>query len=130
MGCPSNIFHQTTCNGQAWGAAKALFCKNIMEAREAREHESDSKQNHQVEGPICMRRSGQEHLGGATSWSTYSQSNKASMSVLEKNRARRSKKAPKPMGPGRTASPLFKASDAPLRQLSLPFSSLFVCLSL
>jgi hypothetical protein len=62
--------------------------------------------------------------------STYSQSNKASMSVLEKNRARRSKKAPKPMGPGRTASPLFKASDAPLRQLSLPFSSLFVCLSL
>jgi hypothetical protein len=37
-GCPSNIFYQTTCKGQAWGAAKALFCRNIMEACEAREH--------------------------------------------------------------------------------------------
>jgi hypothetical protein len=32
------------------GAAKALFCRNIMEACDAREHGSDSKQNHQVEG--------------------------------------------------------------------------------
>jgi hypothetical protein len=37
-GCPSNIFYQTTCKGQSWGAAKALFCRNIMEACEAREH--------------------------------------------------------------------------------------------
>jgi hypothetical protein len=53
-GCPSNIFHQTTCKGQAWGAAKALFFKNIMEACEAREHGSDSKQKHQVGGPIMQ----------------------------------------------------------------------------
>jgi hypothetical protein len=32
------------------GAAKALFCRNIMEACDAREYGSDSKQNHQVEG--------------------------------------------------------------------------------
>jgi hypothetical protein len=47
-------YYQTTCNGQAWGAAKALFCKNIMEACEAREHGSDSKKNHQVEGAIMQ----------------------------------------------------------------------------
>jgi hypothetical protein len=36
------------------GAAKALFCRNIMDACEAREHGSDSKQNHQVEGAIIQ----------------------------------------------------------------------------
>jgi hypothetical protein len=36
------------------GAAKALFCRNIMEACEAREHGFDSKQNHQVEGAIMQ----------------------------------------------------------------------------
>jgi hypothetical protein len=54
MGCPSNIFYQTTCKGQAWGAAKALFCRNIMDACEAREHGSDSKRKHQVEGAIMQ----------------------------------------------------------------------------
>jgi hypothetical protein len=55
MGCPSNIFYQNTCKGQAWGgAAKALFYRNIMEACEEREHGSDSKQNHQVEGAIMQ----------------------------------------------------------------------------
>jgi hypothetical protein len=54
MGCPSNIFYQTTCIGQAWGEAKALFCRNIMEACQAREHGSDSRQNHQVEGSIMQ----------------------------------------------------------------------------
>jgi hypothetical protein len=36
------------------GAAKALFCRNIMEACEAREHGGDSKKNHQVEGIIMQ----------------------------------------------------------------------------
>jgi hypothetical protein len=36
------------------GAAKALFCRNIMEACEAREHGGDSKKNHQVEGAIMQ----------------------------------------------------------------------------
>jgi hypothetical protein len=54
MGCPSNIFYQTTCKGQAWGAAEALFCRNIMEACEAREHGGESKQNHQVEWAIMQ----------------------------------------------------------------------------
>jgi hypothetical protein len=50
MGCPSNIFYQTTCKVEAWGAAKALFCRNIMEACEAREYGSESKRKHEVEG--------------------------------------------------------------------------------
>jgi hypothetical protein len=54
MGCPSNIFYQTTCKGQAWGAAKALFCRNIIDACEAREYGGDSKRKHQVEGAIVQ----------------------------------------------------------------------------
>jgi hypothetical protein len=36
------------------GAAKALFCRNIVETCEAREHGGDSRQNHQVEGSIMQ----------------------------------------------------------------------------
>jgi hypothetical protein len=36
------------------GAAKALFCRNIMEACEVREHGGDSKRKHQVEGAIMQ----------------------------------------------------------------------------
>jgi hypothetical protein len=43
-GMPLQHFSETTCKGQAWGAAKALFCWNLVEACEAREHGSDSKQ--------------------------------------------------------------------------------------
>jgi hypothetical protein len=63
MGCPSNIFHQTACKGQAWGAAKALFCRNIMEACEAREHGGDSKENHQVEGAIMQAKEWKRMFG-------------------------------------------------------------------
>jgi coproporphyrinogen III oxidase-like Fe-S oxidoreductase len=52
--CPFNIFYQTTCKGQAWGAAKALFCRNIIDSCEAREHGGDSKRKHQVEGAIMQ----------------------------------------------------------------------------
>jgi hypothetical protein len=36
------------------GAAKAWFCKNIMDACEAREHGGDSKRKHQVKGAIMQ----------------------------------------------------------------------------
>jgi hypothetical protein len=36
------------------GEAKALFCRNLMEACESREHVSDSKKNNQVEGSIMQ----------------------------------------------------------------------------
>jgi hypothetical protein len=44
----------TFIKGQAWGASKALFCRNTMEACEARKYGIDSKQNHQVEGAIMQ----------------------------------------------------------------------------
>jgi hypothetical protein len=51
---PPTFFVKATCKGQAQGAAKALFSRKIMEACEAKEYGSDSKQRHQVEGPITQ----------------------------------------------------------------------------
>jgi hypothetical protein len=83
-GCPSNIFYQTTCKVQAWeGAAKALFCRNIMEACEASEYESESKRKHQVEGSIMHTEEWTRTLGRCT----RSRSNK--LEWTRENRAKR-----------------------------------------
>jgi hypothetical protein len=97
MRCPFNISNHM--QGQAWGAAKTLFCRNIMEACEAREYGSESKRKHQVEGVIMQAKEWTRTFGRCT----RSRSNKASMSALEKNQAR--------------------------GEVSLPSSSLFVCSS-
>jgi hypothetical protein len=44
MGCPFNIL-SNHMQGQAWGAAKALFCRNIMEACEAGSMEVSQREN-------------------------------------------------------------------------------------
>jgi hypothetical protein len=49
------------------GAAKALFCRNIMEACEAREYGSESKPKHQVEGIIMQAKEWTRRLEGARS---------------------------------------------------------------
>jgi hypothetical protein len=51
---PPTSFIKPHAKTSMGGAAKALFCRNIMEACEAREHGSDSKQNHQVEGAVMQ----------------------------------------------------------------------------
>jgi hypothetical protein len=66
MGCPSNKFYRTTCKVQAWGAAKALFCRNIMEACEAREYGSESRRKHQVEGAIMQAKEWTRAFGRCT----------------------------------------------------------------
>jgi hypothetical protein len=66
MGCPFNIFYHTTCKVQAWGAPKALFCRNIMEACEAREYGSESKRKHQAEGIIMQAKEWTRMLGRCT----------------------------------------------------------------
>jgi hypothetical protein len=48
------------------GAAKALFCRNIMEACEAREYGSDSKRKHQVEGAIMQAKEWTRTFGRCT----------------------------------------------------------------
>jgi hypothetical protein len=85
---PFNISNHM--QGQAWGAAKALFCRNIMEACEAKEYGSDSKRKHQVEGAIMQAKEWTRTFGRCT----RSRSNKASMSALEKNQEEERGKSP------------------------------------
>jgi hypothetical protein len=47
-------------------AAKALFCRNIMKACEAREHGGDSKRIHQVEGAIMQAKEWTRTFGRCT----------------------------------------------------------------
>jgi hypothetical protein len=49
-----------------WGAAKALFCRNIMEACEAREYGNESKRKHQVEGIIMQAKEWMRTFGRCT----------------------------------------------------------------
>jgi hypothetical protein len=65
MGCPFNIL-SNHMQGQAWGADKALFCRNIMEACEAREYGSESKRKHQVEGIIMQAKEWMRTFGRCT----------------------------------------------------------------
>jgi hypothetical protein len=101
-----NIFYQTTCKGQAWGASKALFCRNIIDACEAREHGGDSKRKHQVEGAIMQAKEWTRTSGRCNPMEHAVTKQQRSMTALEKNRAKRR------------------------RELSLPSISLFVCSSL
>jgi hypothetical protein len=51
---PPTSFIKPHTKDKHGGAAKSLFCRNIMEACEAREYGSESKRNHQVEGAIMQ----------------------------------------------------------------------------
>jgi hypothetical protein len=51
---PPTYFIKPHAKYKHGGAAKALFCRNIMEACEAREYGSESKRIHQVEGIIMQ----------------------------------------------------------------------------
>jgi hypothetical protein len=85
-----------------------LFFRKIMEACEAKELGHDSKQRHQVEGPIMQAKEWMREFGWCNPWSTRSQSHKAKMNVLEENQAREGTRPPGPVGPSWPASPLFK----------------------
>jgi hypothetical protein len=112
------------------GGSKALFCRKIMEACEAKEHGHDSKQRHQVEGPIMQAKELMKEFGRCNLWSTRSQSHNAKMSVLEENWSREKQEATQVGRPRPAGLPLFKHPGALLRQVSCSSSSLFVCSSL
>jgi hypothetical protein len=57
--------YQTTCKDKHRGETKALFCRNTMEACEAREYGSESKRKHQVERIIMQAKEWTKHLEGA-----------------------------------------------------------------
>jgi hypothetical protein len=50
-----------------------LFCRKIMEACEGKEHGHDSKQRHQVEGPIMQAKEWMREFGWCNPWRTRSQ---------------------------------------------------------
>jgi hypothetical protein len=72
------MHHDTSCNAPPTyfikphakhkheGAAKALFCRNIMDAYEAREHGGDSKRKHQVQGAIMQAKEWTRTFGRCT----------------------------------------------------------------
>jgi hypothetical protein len=77
-----------------------------MEACEAKEHVHDSKQKHQVEGPIMQAKEWMREFGGATHGECGHKGHKVKMSVLEETGAREGTRPPRPVGPGRPASPI------------------------
>jgi hypothetical protein len=85
-----------------------------MVACEAKEHGHDSKQRHQVEGPITC---------GAHGY----QSHKGKIITLEKTEPGRGTKPPRLVGLGRPASPIKAPPGALLWQASNSSISLFVC---
>jgi hypothetical protein len=52
------------------GGQQALFCRKFMVACEAKEHGHDSKQRHQVEGPIMQAKEWMREFGRCNLWST------------------------------------------------------------
>jgi hypothetical protein len=76
-GCPSNIFYQTTCKGQAWGGSQG-FLQEYQGWMWAREYGGDSKRKHQVEGAIMQAKEWTRTFGRCM----RSRSNKTSMSAL------------------------------------------------
>jgi hypothetical protein len=52
------------------GGQQVLFCRKFMVACEAKEHGHDSKQRHQVEGPIMQAKEWMREFGRCNLWST------------------------------------------------------------
>jgi hypothetical protein len=101
-------FIKAICKGQAWEGSKALFCIKIMEACEAKEHGHDSKQRHQVEGPIMQEKEWMRKFGWCNPWSTQAQRSQSEDECAGRNRSQGGHEAtqagwPRPAGP-----PLFK----------------------
>jgi hypothetical protein len=64
-----STFIKVTCKGQAWGAASIVLQEIHGGMCEAREHGHDSKQRHQVEGPIMQAKEWMRDFG-CNLWST------------------------------------------------------------
>jgi hypothetical protein len=105
------------------GWQQALFCRKFMVACEARGHGHDSKQRHQVEGPIMQVKEWMREFWRCNLWST-----RARKSQREDHHAGRKPKPGEARGhPGRPASPIKAPPGARLQQASSSFYSLFVC---
>jgi hypothetical protein len=97
------------------GEAKALFCKKIMEACEAKEHGGDSKQKHQVQGPIMQAKEWTREFGRCNPVE-HAVTKHQSEDECAGTKPELGGAASHPGGRPRPASlPLFKHPGAPLR---------------
>jgi hypothetical protein len=83
-----------------------LFCRKFMEACEAKEHGHDSKQRHQVEGPIMQAKEWMREFGRCNLWSTRAQKSQSGDDHARGKSSQGGPEAPRPVGPGRPASPI------------------------
>jgi hypothetical protein len=77
-----------------------------MEACEAKEHGYDSKQRHPVEGPIMQAKEWMREFGRCNLLSTQAQKSQNGDDHAGGNRAREGQRHPRPVSPGRPASPI------------------------
>jgi hypothetical protein len=63
---PPTYFIKPHAKYKRGGAAKALFCRNIMDACKAREYGSESNRKHQVEGAIMQAKEWKRIFGRCT----------------------------------------------------------------
>jgi hypothetical protein len=126
-GCSSNNFHQGHMQRTGMGGQQALFCRKIMEACEAKEHGHDSKQRHQVEGPIVQAKEWIREFGRCNLWSTWAQKSQSEDDQDGENQAREEPEATQAGRPRPAGLPYISTPSALLWQASNSSNSLFVC---
>jgi hypothetical protein len=123
----STTFINTTCKGQACVGSKHCYTGNSwwhvkqgsMDILKAKA--SSGRTNNTSKGVD------ERVLSSATSAARWHESHKGEIITLEESRARGSTRPPRPVGPGRPASPINCTLGARLRQTSSSSLSLFVC---
>jgi hypothetical protein len=126
-GCSSNNFHQSHMQRTSMGGQQALFCRKIMEACEAKEHGHDSKQRHQVEGPIMQANEWMKEFGWCNLWSTRAQKSQSEDDHAGGKPRQGGQEATQAGRPMLTGLPFLSTPGAPLQQASSSSNSLFVC---
>jgi hypothetical protein len=107
------------------GGQQALFCRKIMGACEAKGHGHDSKQIHQVEGPIMQVKEWMREFGRCNLWSTQAQKSQSEDDQDGENQAREEPETTQAGRPGRP--PYISTPSALLWQESNSPNSVFVC---
>jgi transposase len=125
----SSTFIKTTCKGQAWVGSKHIFAGiSWWHVKQVEQGSMDMTQSmkHQVEGPIMQEKEWTRAFRRCNSWST-----RARKSWRQNDRAGGKRSPGEARGhPGRSASPIKRASRLRLLQASFPLLPQFVCSSL
>jgi hypothetical protein len=108
------------------GGQQALLCRKFMvacEASGAREHGHDSKQEHQVEGPIMQAKEWTRAFGRCNKWSMRAQRSQRGDHRTEENRAREEHATTRAGRPRPAGLPYKRRLPVPIfcRQVALSF---------